>query len=73
MKITAILGLFVAILPFLGIPIFWKTIIFVILGITIFGQSFCRRKNIGSVSNDSQTARNNVFVENDDCSNGEKQ
>ena len=65
MKTIAILGLLVTALPFLGIPVFYKTIIFVIIGLAIFGQSFSYRKHINSSLNNRDKSRNSVFVEND--------
>lgn len=67
MKTIALLGLVVAILPFLGIPVFWKTIIFVILGLVIFGRSFSYRGEINSKSDNREKSQGRVFIENCDC------
>ena len=40
MKTVYILGLVIAIIPFLGIPYAWKTFLFVLLGLIIFIKAY---------------------------------
>ena len=65
MKKVAILGLLVAITPFLGFPGSWENIIFVILGLAILAQSLYSSKGINlPVNKEKQKLQNNVYVEN---------
>ncbi|MBU4480327.1 hypothetical protein KKG48_02710 [Patescibacteria group bacterium] len=40
MKLISYLGIVVAVIPFLGIPNSWKTVFFVVVGLTIFSQAY---------------------------------
>lgn len=40
MKTISILGILVALIPFLGIPSSWKTVLFVVFGIVIFAKAY---------------------------------
>jgi len=42
MKIIYLSGIFVALVPFLGIPYSWKTLLLVILGLIIFIKGYLR-------------------------------
>ncbi|MFH1401998.1 MAG: hypothetical protein ABIG87_00010 [Patescibacteria group bacterium] len=66
MKTIASLGVSVAIIPFLGIPVAWKTVIFVIIGITILSKALIYKNKNKSASDSREEPKNNVYVENGD-------
>lgn len=58
MKSIAILGLVVAIIPFLGIPGSWKTVLFFVIGLTIFTKAFLilKKNKIFYIESSSETS-----------------
>ncbi|MCK5021982.1 MAG: hypothetical protein KAR54_01905 [Candidatus Pacebacteria bacterium] len=65
MKIIALLALVVIITPFLGIPVFWKTIVFVVSGTIILIKTL---KNSNSLNKklDFKEIEDSVYTESGD-------
>lgn len=61
-RIILLLGIWVAILPYLGFPIFWKNILFLITGLNIIYLSYILYKENKSEKNEERTYNN--FSEN---------
>lgn len=65
-----LLGLLVAITPYLGIPGFWKTVVLVLAGLGIAGTGFLLRGEVigrghaGDVPRRGEHGREKTFVEN---------
>ena len=73
MKKLSILGVLVMIMPFLGFPNTWDSVVYPLLGFIIFVQSiyFLRKLNL-IIGGKEKKLPNNVYVENGDCSIVEK-
>jgi hypothetical protein len=69
MKKLAILGVLVMIIPFLGFPNTWDSVIYPLVGFIILMQSiyFLRKLN-PILGRKEKKLPNNVYVENSDCS-----
>jgi hypothetical protein len=73
MKKIAILGFLVLIMPFLGFPNDWENIIYFVLGFLIFVLSIYLSLKVRSVSvKPKERLQDNIYIENDDCSNEEE-
>lgn len=59
-RIIFILGVWVAILPFLGFPTSWKQVLFVLSGLTLIGFSYC----IEESKNRPKKEASDVFTDN---------
>ncbi|MCK4918280.1 MAG: hypothetical protein KAS02_00625 [Candidatus Pacebacteria bacterium] len=55
-------GVLVVIIPLVGIPIFWKTWILVLLGLYIIWQTFVYKKN--DIQPEKKDSFDKVYIEN---------
>ena len=68
MKNFLVLGLLVVIIPLLGIPMVWKTLLLVLLGLYIIfsAVNFNKKDNKDSREKKSEEDSDRVFVENEE-------
>ena len=60
MKLLYSLGIVVAIIPFLGVPSSWKTVVFFVIGITIFMKAYSiyRHDSVKKINSNSSFKQN---------------
>ena len=59
-----VLGLWVAVMPFLGFPGFWEMVIFVISGLAIAAITFMLRREVGNADGETTNTVPDVYTQN---------